>query len=169
MLERQTLRLMPWTWAAPGDGKLPTLDRSRAVLAPESAAMLGFARLVRGPSWFGCGPQRIDVCETEDASHLLSLEQGWFSFGRWDFYDAERTRIGGMVGRHVLDERGFRSASIWQEGAALHAIRGRGGALLAWIETHGAGTTLLRFADDLDANPFMRMVLLAAALALSGP
>lgn len=165
MLECQALTLSTWQWATPA--KLPILPTAGWVCFVHSVdpgALLGFARVVRGATGLGLLPRRIDVCETEDASLLLSLEHGWFRFGHWDIVDAERTRVGGVVGRHLLDDQGLRLATIWNDGPVTRAIRDRGGKALAQLETAAGGAIGLRFANDLDLNPFVRMVLLGAAI-----
>ncbi len=173
MLELQALRLLPWSRVTPA-GKKPGFSEETGFLnapgtvrffhAVEANAALGFVRVVRGPAWLGCGPHRLDVCETEDAALLLSIEHGWFGFGHWQVLDAERCRVGAVVGRHLLDEQGGCFATLWHEGAAASAIRDRHGKTLARLEPAADGTETLRFADDLATNPFLRMVLLAACI-----
>ena len=162
MLELQALRLMPWTLDA--STELAVAGPVRWLRAADGDALVGFVRAVRGPAWLGCGPRRLDVCETDDASLLMSLEHGWFRFGHWQVMDAERHRVGAVVGRHLLDEQGGRMATLRQEGAAASAIRDRQGRVLAQLETAATGESLLRFAEDLAMNPFLRMVLLAACI-----
>ena len=165
MLELQALRLMPWTSVRPVDvAAWPAPGRVRLVRAQETDAVLGFVHAVREPAWLGCGPGRLEVCETLDASLLMSIEHGWFAFGHWQVMDAERCRVGGIVGRHLLDEQGGRFATLLQEGAAVSAIRDRLGKVLARLETAADGGALLRFAEDLGTNPFLRMLLLAACI-----
>lgn len=165
MLEQQALRVTPWTCAAPaaplGSGPM------RMVRALDGDAMLGLVRQVRGPSWLGCGPRRLDICETEDAALLMSIEHGWFGFGRWQVLDAERCRVGSVMGDHLLDEQGGRFATISQESVGASVIRKREGTVLARLETALDGAQTMRFADDLQANPFLRMMLLAACVLRS--
>ena len=156
---------MPWAWTKPADlSALTTAAWVRRLDAGEALAPLGFVRVVRGPSWLGCGPRRLDVCETEDAALLMSIEQGWFGFGHWRVIDAERCRVGAVVGRHLLDEQDGRFATFWHEGSTSGAIRGLKGRVYAELQTVADGAALIRFAFDLDTNPFLRMVLLAACI-----
>ena len=115
-------------------------------------------------SRFNVLPRELEVCETEDAALLMALEQGWFGFGRWQVIDAEGCCVGRVIGSHLLDEQGARFASIWHESAALQSIRGKNGNTFARLETADDGAALVRFADDLGANPFLRMLLLGACI-----
>lgn len=163
MLEQNELRLLPWIWR-PFDSTAPTHGWLRVIQASDGGVDLGSVRLVRGSSWLGFGPRRLDVCETEDAALLMTLEQGWFGFGNWQVLDAERSRVGGVVGPYVLDDQGSRFAAIWSDGPTSSTVRRTNGTICARIETQTDGTMRLRFPEDLPANPFLRMVLLGACI-----
>lgn len=160
MLELQGIRLI--RRAAPGEPDARGTEWTVNSLAGQ--VMLGSVREMRGLGWLGCGPRRFEVCETEDAALLMSIEHGWFGFGRWQVRDAERRRVGTVIGNHLLDDQGSRLATIRQENAGASVIRDRQGRGLARLEIEADGAQTLRFADDLEANPFLRMVLLAGAI-----
>lgn len=162
MLVQPELRIGPWRRVAQSESSAP--GWLRWIDAAAGTDHLGMVRLVRGPSWFGLGPQRLEICETADASLVAALERRWLAFGRWQVFDAEHCRVGGLVGAHVLDEQGSRWATLWQDGPARHTIRGRSGRVFAQLEAMPDGSTHFCPADDLDANPFLRMVLLAACV-----
>jgi hypothetical protein len=119
---------------------------------------------VRGRSWLGLAPQRLEICESEDASLLATLEHGSLAFGHWHVLDAEQSRVGGIVGAHIIDERGFRLATLWDDGPGRSIIRGRSDRVFTRLETTAGGGTLIRFEENVDVNPFLRMVLLGACV-----
>jgi hypothetical protein len=166
MLEHNELRLLPWNWRH-FDASAPTSGWLRVIAAPGGAGELGCVRMLRGTTWLGCGPRRLEVCETEDAALLMTLEHGWFGFGNWQVLDAERWRAGGVVGPHLLDEQGSRFATMWHDGPTSRTVRRTNGTICLHVETQSDRTTLLRFPDDLPANPFLRMVLLGACILQS--
>ena len=166
MLEHSELRLLPWTWSRL-DSASPLSGWLRVVEAAGSAEELGSVRLVRGSTWLGCGPRRLEVCETEDAALLMTLEHGWFGFGNWQVLDAERRRVGALVGAHVLEDQGSRFATVWHDGETRLTVRRTNGAVCAHIESRSDGTTLVRFPEDVPANPFLRMVLLGTCILQS--
>lgn len=162
MLEQNELRLLAWIWR-PCEPSAPMSGWLRGVQTPAGGA-LGCVQLARGAAWLGCGPRRLDVCETEDAALLMTLEHGWFGFGNWQVLDAERCRVGGVVGAYLLDEQGSRFAALWHDGAAVRTVRRTNGTICVRMESESDGTTRLHFPEDLPANPFLRMVLLGACI-----
>jgi hypothetical protein len=165
MLEQAALRLLPWTWIA---SRQPVAGEfsgwARWIQAENAGSLLGCVRKLRKFSRFNIGPRRLEVCETEDAALLMSLEQIWFSWGRWRVLDAERSHIGSVIGSHLLDEKGACFAAVWQESPVAKSIRRKDGAFLVRLEKTDDGTSIVRFAADLEANPFLRMVLLSACI-----
>jgi len=160
MLELQGMRLV--RRAAPGEPDARGTEWT--VNSLDDQVMLGLVREMRGLGWLECGLRRFEVCETEDAALLMSIEHGWFSLGRWQVRDAERRRVGTVIGNHLLDDQRSGFATIRQENAGASVIRDRQGRELARLESEVNGAQTLRFADDLEANPFLRMVLLAGAV-----
>jgi len=165
MLEQPALRLQPWTWIEPRrnspdefSGWIHRID------AEKTGSELGCVRKLPSLSIFNLGPNRLEVCETEDAALLMSLEQGWFGFGRWRVLDAEGLQVGSVIGPHLLDEQGSYFAAVLNESAAAKRIRRKDDAVLSQLEMTKEGSLIVRFAADLEANPFLRMVLLGACI-----
>ncbi len=165
MLEQEMLRLLPWRWTLPGAvAGLASAAWIRRVVSG-TGADLGFVLWTRGPSWAGLGPERLDVCETDDAALLMALEHGWFASGRWAILDAEHAQVGAVIGAHLLDDHGFRFATLWHEAHGVQRIQASAGKAYACVEVAADGGDLLHFDPRLEANPFLRMVLLGAVLA----
>jgi hypothetical protein len=167
MLEQGLLRLLPWRWSQPGEvAGLNEAAWTRKIAGAEDRD-LGFVQWVRGPFWASLGPERLEVRETEDAALLMSLEHGWLALGQWKVMDAEPAQVGTMVGAHLLDEHRFRFATFWHEKEGGRSICSPGGQKYAHIERTADGIDLLRFDDQMAANPFLRMVLLGATILQS--
>jgi hypothetical protein len=165
MLERAELLLLPWTLDTPD----PDAVWVRHVLDGATLATLG---LVRGASlrpswrtWFRA--QRLEVLETEDAALLMTLVRSWGWSRLWSIYDAEDQHVGSLYPPALFDAEGLRRGDLHMESALRGEILGPTGQRLAEIEERNATEALrLRFAADLEPNPFLRMLLLAAALIL---
>jgi hypothetical protein len=165
MLEQPALRLQTWTWIEPRRNSADEFSGwIRRIDVEKTGLELGCVRKIPKLSIFNIAPIRLEVCETEDAALLMSLEQGWFSFGRWCVLDAERLQVGSVVGPHLLDEQGSYFAAVSNESAAAKRVHRKDGAVLSRLEIAKDGALIVRFAADLEANPFLRMVLLGACI-----
>jgi hypothetical protein len=170
MVERSELLIGGWRWLT--QGELPGWDQrgwGRSISEPATGVCLGFVRAAAPQSWRWRGPwswlagRRLDVLETEDASLLMSLRHPWLGCGRWHVVDAENRRLGIIQPPHVLDgDRGWLGTIEGPE----WRFRRKSGEIAARFEEEDAGL-LIRQAVDSDPNPFLRMVVLGAALCLS--
>src|SRR5262245_54242962 len=165
MLNHPTLLLEPWTWIEPRRNAPDEFSGwIRRIVAEKTGLELGCVRKLPSLSIFNLGPSRLDVCETEDAALLMLLEQGWFSFGRWRVLDAEGLQVGSVIGPHLLDEQGSYFAAVSSKSPTAKGIRRKDDAVLSQLEIAKDGTLIVHFAADLEANPFLRMVLLGACI-----
>jgi hypothetical protein len=172
MVERSELLIGGWRWLAPGE--LPGWDQpgwGRSISEPATGVCLGFVRAAAPHSWRWRGPwswlagRRLDVLETEDASLLMSVRHPWLGCGRWHVVDAENRRLGIIQRPHVLDgDRGW-LGTVDRDGTDGR-FRLASGEVAARFEKQDAGL-VVRHAADVDPNPFLRMVVLGAALALA--
>jgi hypothetical protein len=167
MVERSELLVGPWRWLQPGE--LPGWEQpgwGRPITEPATGAPLGFVRAARLRPWRWLTAQRLDVLETEDASLLMSLRHPWVGFGRWHVIDAENRRLGVVQLPHVLDgDRGRLGRVELDRATGQRRFRRTSGETCALFED-GEGGLTIRHAADSDPNPFLRMVILGAALAL---
>lgn len=165
MVERAELLIEPWRWLTPG--ALPGCEQAgwgRPIIDPATDAPLGFVRAVRLRPWRWLTAHRLDVLETEDASLLMSLRHPWLGLGRWHVVDAENRRLGIVQLPHVLDGDRGRLGNVETDGET-HRFRRVSGEVCATYETSERGLAVCH-AVDADPNPFLRMVILGAALAL---
>lgn len=167
MLESASLLLLPWTLEA---GIPETGACTRGVLDGTTAAPLGLVRSAGlSRSWLTwLWPYRLEVFETEDAALLLTLTRTWGLLRMWDLYDADGNRVGSIYPPVLLDAEGLRRGYLHlreQRGEFLGLAAQR----LADFEIDATAALHLHFAADLEPNPFLRMLLLGAALTLQPP
>ena len=163
MLERAALKIADWRWhdAATLTGFVRA-GWGRVITDAATAESLGFVRACRLRPFAWLTPQQLDVCETEDGALLMTLEHSWFGWGRWHVVDAENRGLGAVLGPHLIDADGFRWAAI-ERGVDEDVVRRTSGERCGTFRSDD--TTLeLRFAAEL-SNPFLRMLVLGAALA----
>jgi hypothetical protein len=105
----------------------------------------------------------LEVRETDDAPLLFTVHGLWGLFARWEVRDADGNVLGTLCGPLVKDRFGRNLALM--ERPAPDAARARdndGQELMTVMRTaEGARVT---FAGDAEGNPFLKMLLLAAAL-----
>jgi hypothetical protein len=151
MLEHRILLLRP----------RPLVPRVRDILDGDSGATLGYARLeIEASSWwprlFGRGV--LAVHEQEDEPLLLTIRRAWKLSARRHVYDAEGQPIGDLLGRLIHDR--YRRPLAALEHGVFRAPDRRALAELAATEEG----LRLTFHDDIAGEPFVKMLLLAAAL-----
>ena len=96
---------------------------------------------------------------TDDASHLMTLVRSWGITRTWNLYDADDRHIGSIGPSRLVDANGERRGTLDAD-QILDANR-------QTLATFRKLTTLkaeVTFAADREANPFLRMLLLAAIL-----
>jgi hypothetical protein len=131
----------------------------------ENGAPLGYARWEAEPSpwWRRVFRRRVlAVHEQEDEPLLLTIRQSWSWLPRRHVCDAEGNSVGSLYGR-VIDDRYGRPLASLENGVFLGPDR----RLLADLVSTVDGQRLT-FSDDIAAEPFVKMLLLAAALQFAG-
>jgi hypothetical protein len=165
MLEHSSLLVHGWT-------RTTLADAAEAWIRPitDSAARpLGFVRYQKLPalSWFfWLRKVRLDVFETEDASHLMSLTRSWTMLHIWDLHDADERYIGSVYPKTLVasagESLGFLDLQSGEQGRILNPS---GHALVRFCKKNGASLEVA-FAPDPVANPFLRMMMLGCLLTL---
>ena len=173
MLEHPSLFLRPWIHSfdklRPAN-KVRGIGWVRAIVDPATDRALGFAGWDSGGlpgllSWLG--RKKILVFESEDASLLMTLYRPWGLFRMWEVLDAEEQRVGHLFQESVFDAYGARIATMGQaaDGSETVLQAPSGNILGTWQNIPGQGC-FFHFGENLDTNPFLRMVTLAGVLAL---
>ncbi len=162
MLEQRTLLVHGWTQEAEPDGGLAW----KRTIADSTGRSLGFARLSADPrgTWFSWFRKiHLDVFETEDASHLMSVSRSWGMLRIWEVDDADNRHVGTIHANSIVSSDGERLAWIEHESPErVHLFDSIGRPLAGFAKT--AGGMEVTFASP--PNPFLRMLVLGGALAL---
>jgi hypothetical protein len=165
MLENGALLLRTCT-APPGvaEGAAAALEPARCVLDALSGEALGFAGWRRGgpwPRWLA--RPVLAVHEMDDAPLVFTVHGLWGLSGRWEVRDADGNVLGTLCGALIRDRFG-RNLALWERppGGIGRARDGDGRDLMTVMATTEG--TRVAFASDAERNPFLKMLLLAAAL-----
>ena len=153
MLEHATLHLGCWTSATEGWTRTVT---------DAAGNPLGFVRFVGSTkaSWFSwLRGARLEVYETDDASHLMTLVRSWGMTKNWDVFDADERRVGNIGPPSLVDANGERRGSL-----DVERILDPSRQTLATFRKLTPLILEVTFAADQAANPFLRMLLLAGIL-----
>lgn len=166
MLESASLLLMPWTFE-----RAEFISWSRPIREAGSGARLGVIRCSsRRRSWLAWFQSyRLEVLETEDEALLMTLVRSWGILRLWDLYDAEESRVGSIYPPVLLDREGQRQGYIQIRTQHQGDIIGLAAERLADFEIDRTQGLHLRFAEGLDANPYLRMLILGSVLTLQPP
>jgi hypothetical protein len=161
MLEQSTWVLEPWTCdAASSDAPAQVAN-----ICDAAGKRLGFVRLhdPSKSSWLSwLGRVRLDVFETDDASHLMTLRRAWGVLGSWDIEDADQRHVGTIYSKTVVTATSDRLGYIDRgEGRILDAA----GKVLARLATTSAACQI-HLAAGVSANPFVRMLVFGSALTM---
>ncbi len=132
---------------------------ARAIVDAATGAPLGSARpAAPGPTWLPGRPV-LEVREDGDAPLLFTVRRDWWPLARHEVRDADGRLVGRLAGPLVTGYAGLPVAARGSDGA----YRAADGRVLARVERGRAGVEV-SFAEEADADPFLRMLLLAAAL-----
>jgi hypothetical protein len=162
MLEHRVLLVRPRTSSSVGPSPRPPVQ---AIVDGDSGAMLGYARWETEPApwWrrmFGGGV--LAVHEQEEEPLLFTIRRIWGLIPRREVCDADGQPVGTLLGRLVHDRYGRPLASL-ENGVFRDANQ----HALAKLSSSPEGLRLT-FCDDIAGEPFVKMLLLAAALQVAG-
>lgn len=161
MLEKASLLLMPWVIPAPPKRMEMA---TRRILDADTDQPLGLARR-HGSLWSGKLTRlRLEILETEDES-LVSTWHGpsWLRRA-WEARDADNVLIGHFRKGRLWDRLGRVLAEMRHDGEDEIYFLTPGGQELAALVRKVDGWALT-FAAELENEPFVKMLLLGAALA----
>jgi hypothetical protein len=164
MLEHSPLLIDPWTRSTLADGE-PAWIR---VVTDTGAHRLGFVRYVGDPrrSWFSwLRASRLDIYETDDASHLMSLARSWSMLRTWEIDDAEDRHVGTIYTKIIVSSDGDRLGYLDRESPEQGRLLDRAGQVLLRYRSR-ANLTELSFAPESTSNPFLRMLMLGCILTM---
>src|SRR6185437_5416973 len=152
MLEHRMLLVRPRTASA-----------VQTIVDGDSGAPLGFARWEAEESAWRrfFGRRLLAVHEHEDEPLLFTLRRAWSLLPRREVRDAEDQPVGSLFGRLIHDRYGRPLAAL-QNGLFLSPRR----LILAELMSTSEGLRI-SFSPDIAGQPFVKMLLLAAALRMT--
>ena len=162
MLEQSTWLLEPWNFVAKANDGAAHI----ASIRDTAGNPLGFVRLDGDArtSWFSwLGRVRLDVFETDDASHLMTLRRTWGVLGSWDIEDAEQRHVGTIYSKTLATSTSERLGYIDRDG---DRILDPAGKVCARLSRKEGAILELDLSQEVPANPFVRMMIFGAALTL---
>lgn len=160
MLEHSCLQVACWTSVTTA-GSAPVWTRS---ISDAAGNPLGFVRFQgrAKASWFSwLRGARLEVYETDDVSHLMTVVRSWGMTRTWKVLDADERRVGFVYPTSLVDATGARRGSLDRRDRILDPA----GQVLASFRKSTPLILEVTFAADQAANPFLRMLLLAGILA----
>jgi hypothetical protein len=161
MLESSSLLIFPWKNDPARGGWI------RPIAEGETGAALGLVSLdaPASRSWFNwLLPRHLEVLEGDDNALLMTLIRRWGLSRSWELHDAEEQRVGTVYSRVLVESEGGRRGFLDRTDPHHGRIVGPESQTLAEYEAKPGPAVLLRFAADLEANPFLRMLILAGVL-----
>lgn len=155
MLEHLHLLLHAWAHGPAG--------WSRLVTGPggESIGLVRFVGDPAGPwlSWFR--GLRLEVFETQDESHLLTLTRSWGFLQIWEVYDSEDHHVGSIYSRSLATSENERIGFLDRDN---NRILDPANKQLAMFHERGDAGLEVKFDPSGPSNPFLRMLLLSCVL-----
>jgi hypothetical protein len=161
MLEHAALLIHAWTHKPLPDG--PAWVRP---ITDSTGFPLGFLRFDGEPnaSWFAwLRKVRLDVFETDDASHLMTLTRRWGILSSWDVEDADLRYVGTVYPKTLVSSENQHLGYIDRENGRILDPMGR---VLARFGKKAAGVVEIAFMPEGSSNPFLRMMMLGSVLTL---
>ncbi len=132
-----------------------------------SGTPLGFVRRVVAPArswWPSFGRSLLSVHEHEDEPLLFTVRRAWSLLPRRDVCDADGCPVGSLLGRFVQDRHG-RTVAALQGTNGSGAFRSPAHHTLAEVTATEEGIRI-EFRPEIAGEPFVKMLLLAAALEI---
>lgn len=136
-------------------------DGWMAILDPSTRGRLGVVREAQR-SWFG--PRTLEIYESDDESLVFQMQRGLLP--GWVISDSEGQRIGRLSGWQTVtleDATGQLLATVVADTGSMNIIAGEGHELGRF--THSAAGVEVSFNAEIMGDPFVKMLVLAAAIA----
>jgi hypothetical protein len=164
MLEHSPLMVHAWRRTPLNDGEAWTRPITDGASRP-----LGFVRHenAAGFSWlFWLRNLRLDVFETDDASHLMSLTRSRLMLPIWEVRDAEDRQVGSIYPKSFIASSGELLGFLDLERGEHGRILDSSGSVLAKFAKKTGAQLEVAFMPEPTVNPFLRMLVLASILTL---
>jgi hypothetical protein len=135
---------------------------------PGGGTVLGLVRRPVGPPRWRPWLSRpvLAVHENDDEPLLCTIHRLWRWRRTWEVRDADGHPVGQILTTAILSRQGWQGRIRW-EAAGEMICQDYWKRTLATLSPSGDGF-LLTFAEQLDGNPFAKMLLLGAVLSYLG-
>jgi hypothetical protein len=166
MLEEADFLVHAWSRHAVSNGESAWIRN----ITNSSSKQLGFVRFDGDPerSWWSWLRQvRLDIFETEDASHLLTILKNWGVLGSWIVQDAEGNHVGNLYSSTIITSEPLKIARIDIDANGNGAIRDMATQPIARVVQRADGVQEIAFTSEMSSNPFVRMLVLASVLTIA--
>jgi hypothetical protein len=147
----------------------PAASAVQSIDDGDSGTPLGFVRRVAeapGSWWLPFGRSILAVHEHEDEPLLFTIRRAWSLLPRREVCDADGCPVGSLLGRLVQDRHG-RTVAALQVGNGSGSFRSPAQRTLAELTVTAEGLRI-EFRPEILGEPFVKMLLLAAALEIRG-
>lgn len=166
MLEQSTLLVHAWMRQVSSDGAASWVR----LITDAAKRPLGFVRLVGEPpstwmSWL-C-KTRLEVLETDDASHLMSVTKMWGILARWVVEDAEERHVGTVYAKSIVSSEPTVLGYLDMSADGTGCVRDPHNRVMIRFTGEAAGIVEISFLPQLSVNPFVRMMMLASVLTMA--
>jgi hypothetical protein len=173
---RKTARVAVWNLLAAGSIMLENAalvittwmgEGPRRMIHTAAGQEAGFVcRREPSPRWLRwLLPTVLEVHENDDAPLVFTMQRRWKLAPTWIVRDAEGRLVGQVAGPYLEDPWGRRVALLsWDRAHDCGLFSTPERRELAWLRRDDAGVEL-HFRLDAQVNPFLQMLLVAAALA----
>jgi hypothetical protein len=145
----------------------PAASAVRDIVDGDSGIPLGFVRRVAeasGSWWPLFGRSVLAVHEHEDEPLLFTIRRAWSLLPRREVRDADGGPVGSLLGRLIQDHHGRTLAALQTDNGSV-SFRSSTRRTLAELTTQADGLRI-EFRPEIAGEPFVKMLLLAAALEI---
>ena len=165
MLENSTLVALAWTRTTLADGTVAWIRAINGVDG-QPVGFVRYQKLAPIPWLFWLRSIRLDVFETDDASHLMTLSRSWMMRNIWNLHDAENRLVGSLFPKRLVGSDGQVRGYLHREPDGQGRILGPEGQVQARFCTKNTVELEMSFFPGAPANPFLRMLMLGCLLTL---
>jgi len=155
MLEHSSLRLHGWSRVG---------SAWQRTVTDVQGNVLGTIRFPPvAPSWFSWFVRpRLEILETADNAHLMTMVRVWGFQRGWNVLDADEIFVGTVYPRSIISADGYEIARPQQHDIVASEKQ----VILLRHATNPASELEMTFSGDTMRNPFVRMLLLASVVSL---
>ena len=166
MLEESILIVEAWSHHDISAGKRAWIRR----INDRAGHSLGFVQFdgdLNRTWWSWFRKLRLEVFETDDASHLMTITRRWGILGNWLIQDSEEHHVGNLYARTIVTSEPAKIGLFELEATGNVCVHDRQSRVIARISRRSTSVHEIAFTSDMPANPFVRMLVFGSILTLA--